>query len=178
MGSDRGLLARIDRRLFAELDEGAGSQMVRVPVSDAVWAVWRRYCDLRGLSMGEAIAVLVGAELSCVVDADGRTTKDLVDELVKVFEEGSKRIDERQRDLDARSEAVKKREEALMEWERTLTLAAKGGSAAACVRECGSKRGLSLWFGFEVQAMSRLVGRRSSEVGLGLCRSSTEWELS
>ena len=40
---DRGTLARIDRRVFVELDHSDGVQVVKVPVSDAVWSTWRRY---------------------------------------------------------------------------------------------------------------------------------------
>ena len=45
MGLGRGTLARIDRRLFAEFDDSGGVQLVKVPVSDAVWSTWKRYCD-------------------------------------------------------------------------------------------------------------------------------------
>jgi hypothetical protein len=74
MGLDRGRLANIDRRLFSELGHDAGPQMVKVRVSAAVWSMWRRYCDVLGLTMGEAIAVLINCELDTVVDeiGDGR----------------------------------------------------------------------------------------------------------
>jgi hypothetical protein len=48
MGLDRNALARIDRRVLAEIDGDGGVQMVKVPVSDALWSVWRRYCDAVG----------------------------------------------------------------------------------------------------------------------------------
>ena len=44
MSLDRGTLAKIDRRVLSELDHGEGVQLVKVPVSEAVWATWRRYC--------------------------------------------------------------------------------------------------------------------------------------
>ena len=53
MALDRGRLANIDRRLFSELSHDAGTQTVKVPVSDAAWSTWRRYCDVLGLTMGE-----------------------------------------------------------------------------------------------------------------------------
>ncbi len=69
---DRGTLAKIDRRIFAELGHDGGTQVVKVPLSDAVWSTWRRYCQAIGLTMGEAIAGLVEHELSTVVtEADG-----------------------------------------------------------------------------------------------------------
>jgi len=68
MASDRGRLAKIDRRLLAELDHGVRSQTVKVPLSDAAWSTWRRYCAVAGLTMGEGIAGLIGSELAAVVD--------------------------------------------------------------------------------------------------------------
>ncbi len=59
MGLDRGTLAKIDRKAFAELNHADGVQAVKVPVSDAVWSTWRRYCEAMGLSMGEGVAGLI-----------------------------------------------------------------------------------------------------------------------
>lgn len=42
MSLDRRVLARVDRRLFSGLDHSDGVQLVKVPVSDAVWSTWRR----------------------------------------------------------------------------------------------------------------------------------------
>jgi hypothetical protein len=50
---DREALAKIDRRIFSEFDHAEGVHLVKVPVSDAVWSTWRRYCEAVGLSMGE-----------------------------------------------------------------------------------------------------------------------------
>jgi len=52
MALDRGKLAKIDRRVFAEVDHGEGLQMVKIPLSDAAWSTWHRYCDVLGLTMG------------------------------------------------------------------------------------------------------------------------------
>ena len=71
MALDRGTLSRIDRRVFAELAHTAGVQAVKVPVSDAVWSAWRRYCEAVGLSMGEGVAGLIAHELETVVGDDG-----------------------------------------------------------------------------------------------------------
>lgn len=56
MPLDRGTLAKIDRRVLSELDHGEGVQLVKVPVSEAVWATWRRYC----LAVGITEVVRVG----------------------------------------------------------------------------------------------------------------------
>lgn len=43
----------------------------QVPVSDAVWSTWRRYCEAVGLSMGEGVARLIAHELEIVVGDEG-----------------------------------------------------------------------------------------------------------
>ncbi|MEX1133938.1 MAG: hypothetical protein WED83_03730 [Acidimicrobiia bacterium] len=70
MALDRGRLAEIDRKVFADLDHTDSVQAVKVPVSDAVWSTWRRYCESMGLSMGEGVAGLILDELETVVDVD------------------------------------------------------------------------------------------------------------
>ena len=67
MALNRGTLSRIDRRVFAELAHTGGVQAVKVPISDAVWSVWRRYCEAVGVSMGEGVAGLIVHELETVV---------------------------------------------------------------------------------------------------------------
>jgi hypothetical protein len=66
MDLDRGVLARIDRKLLAGLSQDATFHMVRVPATEAKWATWKRYCDAAGLSMGRAIVVLIDRELVSV----------------------------------------------------------------------------------------------------------------
>ena len=44
MDLDRAALAKIDRRILSGLDHDEHSQMVRVPVSEAVWSTWRWGC--------------------------------------------------------------------------------------------------------------------------------------
>lgn len=68
MALDRGTLARIDRRTFTELNHVTGVQVVKVPVSDAVWSTWRRYCDVLGVTMGQGVAGLISHELATVID--------------------------------------------------------------------------------------------------------------
>lgn len=66
---DRGVLARIDRKLLAGLGQEETHRMVRVPVTAAKWSTWKRYCDSAGVSMGRAIAALIDQELLAVVGA-------------------------------------------------------------------------------------------------------------
>lgn len=52
MALDRGTLAKIDRRVFAELDHGQNVHLAKVPLSEAVWSTWRRYCQAIGPGHG------------------------------------------------------------------------------------------------------------------------------
>ena len=115
MGLDRGELAGIDRRVFAELDHYRGTQTVKVPVSDAVWSTWRRYCEAIGLTMGEGIAGMIDHELKSVINdgpvADGDT----------VFAgRAEERIAAREERTSARELAIESVEQRLRGWERRL----------------------------------------------------------
>ncbi|MEA2001389.1 MAG: hypothetical protein U9N84_05825 [Actinomycetota bacterium] len=66
MELDRGALARIDRRILSGHDHNERSQMVRVPVSEAMWSTWRRYCEALGLAMGRGVAQLIAHELGTI----------------------------------------------------------------------------------------------------------------
>src|SRR5665811_1072358 len=67
---DRGTPAKIDRRFLSELDHGQGVHLVKVPLSEAAWSTWRRYCQAIGLTMGEGIAGLIAQELGTLVNKD------------------------------------------------------------------------------------------------------------
>ncbi|MEA2001341.1 MAG: hypothetical protein U9N84_05585 [Actinomycetota bacterium] len=54
MDLDRRRLAKIDRKVLAGLGHDERYWMVRVPVSDAVWSMWRRYCQAVGCRWVEA----------------------------------------------------------------------------------------------------------------------------
>ena len=120
MALDGGRLARIDQRVLAALDHSGGVQMVKVPVSDAVWSTWRRYCEAMGLSMGEGIARLICSELESVVDGEGTTAAQLADQIAQQASERSLRLDARQRELEAQSEGLRRKEERLRTWEQRL----------------------------------------------------------
>lgn len=67
MDLSRGTLARLDRKLLAEFDQDEQFRMVRVPVSEAKWSTWKRYCDSAGVSMGRAISAMIDHELAGVI---------------------------------------------------------------------------------------------------------------
>jgi len=126
MALDRGTLARIDRRVFAELAHDHGVQVVKVPVSDAMWSTWRRYCDAMGLTMGEGVGGLIAHELETVVGGDAGHG------FAERAEEGSSRLDARERKLDARDEGLRVKEAHLGGWQARLQeqLAALASSRA------------------------------------------------
>lgn len=116
MTLDRGTLAMIDRRVFSEFDHTDGTQLVKVPVSDAVWSTWRRYCDIVGVTMGQGTAELIANELVTVVgreDGDG-----------SVFgAEMERQLATRAEDLDARERRLNERERALRASQQRLRTA-------------------------------------------------------
>ena len=117
---DSGRLAKIDQRVFAELDRGDGVQVVKVRVSAAVWSTWRRYCEATGVSMGGGVARLIIGELETVVDGVGTTAAELADQIAEKAAKRSERMDARQRELALRAEGLRTKEERLRTWEREL----------------------------------------------------------
>ncbi len=99
MTVNRRILAKVDRRLLSELDHTEGVQLVKVPVSDAVWSTWRRYCEAAGVSMGRGLAVLLHQELAAVVDED--------------LEGLAATLDARETSIGVRDEALTEREQAI-----------------------------------------------------------------
>lgn len=116
MGLDRGVLARIDRRLLARLGQDATFHMVRVPATAAKWATWKRYCDAVGISMGRVIVALIDRELVAVFG-------ESADEEVPVFaakaEQELARKETAIADREGRLSAEEKR---LREWGERLRL--------------------------------------------------------
>jgi hypothetical protein len=55
MALNRQTLAKVDARLRSEMEHDEGIHLVKVPVSEAVWSTWRRYCDAVGVAMGRAV---------------------------------------------------------------------------------------------------------------------------
>ena len=113
MGLEPRILAKIDNRLRSALKAQSGDQMARVPVSDAQWAVWKRYCETVGVSVGGGIAVLVDHELASVVEEEVET----LTESVKAREAA---VAARGAELAEREEAVARRERRCAFWEEQL----------------------------------------------------------
>ena len=113
MSLNRGTLAKIDRRLFSELDHSSGVQLVKVPVSDAVWSTWRRYCDVAGLTMGHGLAMLLHHDLASVADVD-------LEGLGARLEEREVEVGARESELTDREQGVSRREAEVAVEERRL----------------------------------------------------------
>lgn len=121
MDLNRGAMARLDRRLLAGVGQGEMYRMVRVPVTPARWATWKRYCDSAGVSMGRAIVALIDREL---VSVFGDQTDDHLPWLVEQAEEELARRQEQVARREEKSAVVKKRLQAwnahLRRWEGEL----------------------------------------------------------
>ena len=120
MALDRGTLTKIDRRVFAELNHTSGVQAVKVPVSDALWSTWRRYCEAIGLSMGDGVAGLITHELETVVSSDGTDAVVFAEQVHRLAKKRASRLDAGQHELDIRTEVLRRKEEHLRAWEHRL----------------------------------------------------------
>jgi hypothetical protein len=118
MDLDRGVLARIDRRVLSGLDRGDRYRMVRVPTDGAVWSAWKRYCDATGVSMGRAIAALVEHELGTVIGQGEGSVFGA--EVERRLAERVEALDARKRRLDEREQALRASEQRLSAGERIL----------------------------------------------------------
>ncbi len=125
MGLDRGSLAKIDRKVFAELGHTVGTQTVKVPLSDAMWSTWRRYCQAVGLTMGEGIAGLISYELGALVRDDGHHGVVFAPELQRRPVARSEALEIRERRLDEREQSLNASERLLRARTRPLELPSK-----------------------------------------------------
>ena len=145
MALDRGTLARVDRRVFVELDHSGGVQAVKVPVSDAVWSTWRRYCEALGLTMGQAIAVLIGHELVTVVDE----APDRLFDLQSALEDRAGRLDVREREIDDRENQLRRVEDQLRQRETRLRERSAAISGAVTAVRVGRNEACPCGSGFK-----------------------------
>lgn len=164
MGLDRHELARIDRRLLAELDGDGGVQMVKVPVSDAL-SVWRRYCDAVGVTMGEGVAALIATELATVIGRNpDQAMPVFADRTVQRVVEMTERLEKREGGLAACRQRLVERDREVRDLRRRLqttihppqptgaTIAGSTGRNERC--PCGS--------GFKYKHYHGPPGRRSA----------------
>ena len=138
MEPDRGTLANIDRKVLALLSRLGSYRMVRLPIAEAMWSTWRRYCSALGVSMGRGIGELIANELGTVVRRD-------TDDGAQLSENLQQQLIERSEDLDARERSLVERDRAITASERrqwagiqriTLSPGVKIGRNESC--PCGS----------------------------------------
>ena len=138
MALDRGSLAKIDRRVFAELGHNVATQTVKVPLSDAMWSTWRRYCQAIGLTMGEGIACLVDQELGALVSEDEPPGVVFLPELQRRLVAMSAALEIRERRLDEREQSLRALERLLRARTRPLELPGKSSVGRNDPCPCGS----------------------------------------
>ena len=107
MALDRGTLAKINRRIFAKLGHTVATQTVKVPLSDAMWSTWRRYCQAIELTMGDGIAGLIDYELGALVSGDEPPGSVFASELQRRLVARSEALDLRERRLDEREQSLR-----------------------------------------------------------------------
>ena len=138
MALDRGKLAKIDRRVLSELDHGEGVQLVKVPLSEATWSTWRRYCQAIGFTMGEGIAGLIVHELGTLVDEDEHHGAVFAAELTRQLVARSEALDVRERRLDEREQSLRATEQRLRARTRPLEVPGRPSVGRNDPCPCGS----------------------------------------
>jgi uncharacterized protein YecA (UPF0149 family) len=108
MGIDRGSLSRIDRKLLAGLETDEEWRVARLPVSEALWSAWKRYCSAVGISMGRGLAFLIQRELEAVIG--GEVNVDLLSEAEAELRSRERAADQRESQLNERENSLTKRE--------------------------------------------------------------------
>jgi hypothetical protein len=121
MDLDRGVLARIDRKLLAGLDPDETFRMVRVPVTEAKWATWKRYCGSAGISMGRAIMTLIDRELLAVFsESGGDPSSAFAEQAEENLARRRQQVARRELDATAAEERVRAWSQRLRVWEVEL----------------------------------------------------------
>jgi hypothetical protein len=167
MALERGTLTRIDRRILAELAHTGGVQAVKVPVSDAVWSTWRRYCAAVGLSMGEGVAGLIAHELGTVVRDGDDACGVFADRVVRRVGERASRLDVRERELDTRAERLRDKEVHLAAWEHQIRSQRMSATPARTVRKVGRNERCPCGSGRKYKHCHGLAGRRHTQPDMG-----------
>jgi uncharacterized protein YecA (UPF0149 family) len=113
MTFNRQTLAKIDKQILSQMDHDEGVQLVKVPVSEAVWSTWRRYCEAVGIPMGRALAVLLHQELALVIEEDLDRTGTMLGEREALVAAGEAALAVREREVATREKALAIREQRL-----------------------------------------------------------------
>jgi len=121
MDMDRGMLARIDRKLLAGLGDDEALRTLRVPATGAKWSTWKRYCDAVGVSMGRAVAMLMDRELLSVFGAHTAGEWPVfAQQATEALSNREARIEAREHEVDIDEARMRERGERLRRWEDEL----------------------------------------------------------
>jgi len=121
MDMDRGILARIDRKLLAGLGDDEALRTVRVPATGAKWSTWKRYCDSAGVSMGRAVAMLIDGELLSVFgEHTGGEWPAFAQRAAEELDSREAKIEARENKIDTDEALMRERSERLRRWEDEL----------------------------------------------------------
>jgi len=139
MDLDRGVLAKIDRQLLAALGHDEANRIARVPLSEAAWSIWKRYCATLGVSMGRGIAGLISHEIGNIASPDAKGGRTFGTDLQKKLLDRSGHLDAREQHLDERERTVKEAESRLRARTMPVEVASheKVGRNEPC--PCGSR---------------------------------------
>ena len=138
MALNRGTLAKVDRSILSEMNHGQGAQLVKVPLSDAVWSTWRRYCQAVGLTMGEGIAGLIAHELGTLVNKGEHNGAVFAAESQRQLAAKSEALDIRERRLAEREQSLKALERLLRARTRPLDTTSRASAGRNDPCPCGS----------------------------------------
>jgi hypothetical protein len=167
---DRGIVARIDRKLLAGLCDDEALRTLRVPANGAKWSTWKRYCDSVGVSMGRAVAMLIDRELLSVF---GEHTAGewpvFAQRAAEELENREAGIVAREREVDTTEARMRERSERLRRWEDELEVrelraeaASKSLSSASTARtKIGRNERCPCRSGFKYKHCHGLSGRRT-----------------
>lgn len=170
MELDRGTLARIDRKLLAGLGQDETFQMVRVPVTAAKWATWKRYCDAAGISMGRAIMTLIDHELFSVVGGSaGGDVSVLAGRAEEQLAAREAQLDAREREIEVVEGRLRSQRERLRLWEgeleareRRIELASRFGLRPSVAKpKVGRNEGCPCGSGLKYKHCHGLAGGRT-----------------
>jgi hypothetical protein len=139
MGMDRGLLARIDRKLLAGLGSDEAYRTVRVPAAAAKWSTWRRYCESVGVSMGRAVTLLIDRELIAVFgDVAGDDSPVFAQRAREQLTIREAKIVARERQVDAEQARMRAWGERLRRWEDELEVRERRAALVSNLPSCDS----------------------------------------
>lgn len=147
--------------MFDELAHTGGVQVVKVPVSDAMWSTWPRYCEAIGLSMGDAVAGLIAHELETVVGSEGDAIDVFARQIARQAEERASRLDARQRELDTRAGRLRDKEAHLAAWEHRLCTQRMSGAPARAVPKVGRNEPCPCGSGLKYKHCHGRAGRQT-----------------